>query len=556
MNVPGHTPDWRSRLKNFFLFCSGAELKVLIFREECHIEHNRYVGIGASVLFTALFAFATFSYAMHMIFGNIWTAMLIGLLWGAFIFNLDRLIINSSRSSMLIRIPVAVLLALSITVPFELKIFEKEIDHELKLLGQEILQEQEAAIRDRYAYQITENQEKIDGYKSEIAEKQTRYDALIASANLEGDGTGGSGNRGLGPVYEAKKKTADAAFADLESTRTNLQPQIDSLTAYKQTLISERDHTIQEERSTFSYDGFVPRLKAFHLIRNEEEVFWASILITLLFLAVELAPILVKMMFKEGSYEVLKEQFLLETVGPVQMANHSTKLHNAYQHRTLSEAYRYQTEADDKGRSTKMEIYSMAQKGLLNKIRAGMSTSWWSSLFPKRQEQLLLQSANAAEQVLGKAPDRLFLRDLQYQIPVHDLEFEEAAATVEEPPSFFEAPTPSSSTAATEAVDERARLLFSNEQELFSAKGQWLEQMDEAQSLEFQQRTGRMDQVRLNTEGPAQINWRLYGEGEVILTDRRLLLYQPQSSEQKYRQIRLSEIEQVRLSATDGIVVE
>ena len=553
MKVPGHN-DWRSRLKNFFLFCSGAEMKILVGKEECHIEHNRYIGIGASVLFTALFAFATFSYAMHMIFGNVWMAMLVGLLWGLFIFNLDRLIINSSKSSMLIRIPVAILLALSITVPFELKIFESEIKHELSLMGQEILQEQEAAITARYDYQITENQEKIDGYKAEIAEKEARYDELIQAANLEGDGSGGSGNRGLGPVYEAKKRTADAAFADLNETKSRLQPQVDSLMAYKTTLITERDQSIQNERATFSYDGFVPRLKAFHMIRHEDEVFWASIMITLLFLAVELAPILVKMMFKDGSYEALKEQLILEKVAPVIKSNHATRLNNSYEQHTISEAFRYQIEADNKRRSSHMEAYTLQQNEKVNKLRSSYKTSWWSALFPNRQEELVFEGENYAQELMTIPQRRKHLEELKGLIPQESIPFNSSQST-----KFFtqepEEAVLADETEAEVLQEDRSKIFFSNEQELFAAKGKWLIQMDESQGVRIKQATGKIDAFRVETDGSVQRNWQLYGEGEVILTDRRILLYQPQFGTQKIRQIRIKEIDKIDGQGPNNIVI-
>src|SRR5690606_14236365 len=103
-------------------------------------ESNKYVGIGGAVLFTGILAAVSAAYALYTIFESIGTAMLFALLWGLLIFNLDRFIVSSMRKRNSVwsewklaipRIALAVLLALVISKPLELKIFEKEINRKL-----------------------------------------------------------------------------------------------------------------------------------------------------------------------------------------------------------------------------------------------------------------------------------------------------------------------------------------------------------------------------------------------------------------------------------------
>jgi len=50
-------------LKNFFLTCSGVDKNLI---NECaNGEQNKYVGIGATVLFTAIMATIAASYALY-----------------------------------------------------------------------------------------------------------------------------------------------------------------------------------------------------------------------------------------------------------------------------------------------------------------------------------------------------------------------------------------------------------------------------------------------------------------------------------------------------------
>src|SRR6201994_2517011 len=130
------------KVTRFFWFCSGAHVDTL---KKYPIEHNKYVGIGATIFFTALFASLSGGYAMYFVFsGNAFAvgfAILFGLLWGTAIFNMDRYIVSSinkqgSTNSQILqaspRILLAIMIGVVISRPIELKIFDKEIRNKLK----------------------------------------------------------------------------------------------------------------------------------------------------------------------------------------------------------------------------------------------------------------------------------------------------------------------------------------------------------------------------------------------------------------------------------------
>ena len=55
-------------LKKFFLSCSGVDTDII---NVCsNGEQNKYVGIGATVFFTAVMAFISSSYAIYTVFDN------------------------------------------------------------------------------------------------------------------------------------------------------------------------------------------------------------------------------------------------------------------------------------------------------------------------------------------------------------------------------------------------------------------------------------------------------------------------------------------------------
>ena len=140
------------KLKQFFWHCSGADISIL---EKYPSESVKYVGIGATIFFTGVFASIAGTYAVYTIFDNVYQSIAIGLLWGLMIFNLDRYIVSSMRKHKkrgreLIMATPRIILALFISVviakPLELKVFEKEINAELLAMQLEAMQNMEDSI--------------------------------------------------------------------------------------------------------------------------------------------------------------------------------------------------------------------------------------------------------------------------------------------------------------------------------------------------------------------------------------------------------------------------
>lgn len=298
----------------FFLFCSGVEQEVL---KQCPTDTNKYVGIGATVLFTGVLAFFSSAYAIHTVFDNYFFAVLFGLIWGLMIFNLDRYIVSSMKSrgsffrDFVVAFPrliMAVLLALVISKPLELKIFEKEINAELITMEQEVFKTQETVVKNRYQEQIEDYQRQAADLQTEIDKAAQVRDTLALMALQEADGTGGSGKKNLGPIYRAKKADADKAQAELQATQERILP----LIAEKQKAASDLDSLMQSEITTLErkpYGGMAARMEALHRLGEQSKaIFLANIFIMLLFIAIETAPIFVKLISYRSPYDFVLHQ--------------------------------------------------------------------------------------------------------------------------------------------------------------------------------------------------------------------------------------------------------
>lgn len=311
-------------MKKFFLFCAGIDQEIL---EKCPSDENKYVGIGATVFFTGVMALFSGGYALYTVFDSWFFALLFGLIWGLMIFNLDRYIVSSMKShgkfgrDFLIAFPrlvLALLLALVISKPLELKIFDKEINAELIVMEQEVFKTQEDKIKERYESQIIEKRAEVAGLKSEIVAKTASRDTLALMALQEADGTGGSRNRNLGPIYRAKKLDAENAQAELDALLAAHQPRISLL----ETEISAAEASIQSDIANLkrdSYGGLAARMEALdRLSQRSEAIYLASIFVILLFIAIETAPIMVKLISHRSPYDYL----LHEHEHVYQMAHH------------------------------------------------------------------------------------------------------------------------------------------------------------------------------------------------------------------------------------------
>lgn len=299
------------KLKHFFWLCSGAHLAIL---KKCESEASKYVGIGATVFFTGVFAALAASYALYTVFDNYWIATALGLVWGFMIFNLDRYIVSSMRKegnvkrellTALPRIILAVIISLVIAKPLEMKIFEKEIQAELVMMEQQTLAAQEGETKLRFQTDRDRLKGDIATLKQEIIDKTATRNELDRLAREEADGTGGSKRRNAGPIYKLKKADADRAALELqELAQVNNQ-----LIQEKLAMLDKSDSSIAAELAALErqkLNGPASRMEALSRITAQSNaIWWANWFIMLLFIAVETAPVFVKLISPQGPYDHL-----------------------------------------------------------------------------------------------------------------------------------------------------------------------------------------------------------------------------------------------------------
>ncbi|OUR98378.1 hypothetical protein A9Q86_15130 [Flavobacteriales bacterium 33_180_T64] len=293
-------------LKKFFIICSGSDTDIL---DNCSIgEQNKFAGIGATVFFTAVMAFIACSYALYTVFDNAYTAIGFGLVWGLLIFNLDRFIVSTIKKRNNIideiiqaapRLILAVIIAIVISKPLELKIFEKEINQVLLEQKNDLTLANQTQIAQQFTPNVEALEADISTLQSQITTKETEVNALYSVYISEAEGTAGTQLLGKGPVYKEKREKHDAALAELQQLKTDNKAKIKATEAQIAQLKTDYDTQVTSTQPIIDgFDGLMARVNALG------ELPWLpSLFILLLFLAVETSPIFAKLLSPKGEYD-------------------------------------------------------------------------------------------------------------------------------------------------------------------------------------------------------------------------------------------------------------
>ncbi len=358
---------WAGWFKEFSWWCAGADRGLL---RMCPGDHSKYTGIGTVILFTAIMAFFSSSFALSYVFkpetqsDNFSTIGIIaGSVWAAMIFFLDRFITNTMYSDGKVtisweefcgglpRILIAIFLGIVISAPLELKIFNDEIND---LLKADIIKSNQAQVKEDPLYVTM--LEKVNIAKDEY-NRQTKaarkflnksnadslyYDkeklesgsSISTTPSKSSDGKGGTMNtftRTSSTSYTYDKKFNEKKWnEDKEkqeqktgNSRIVYLSKLDSLENLKTKLNEQYCSDSIINKAIFN-KGLNDRLSKLHDIAKKGYVSWdwcgetldtlihtwwwylfnsAVGLIMLLFILIDISPVLYKMMLADGVYD-------------------------------------------------------------------------------------------------------------------------------------------------------------------------------------------------------------------------------------------------------------
>ncbi len=294
--------------------CSGADRNLISGCSEG--EQTKFAGIGATVFFTAVMAMIAASYALYTVFDTVIPAVAFGLVWGLLIFNLDRFIVStirkrdSFRSEFLQaspRIVLAIIIAIVISKPLELKIFEKEINTVLLKEKNAMALQNKKEITNYFQTDLDKNRAQTDSLKSEINRKEKEVATLYETSITEAEGSKGTMKMGKGPIYKEKAAKYELAKSELDTLRKANLSRITENDAQAKILQADLNKKVGETQPIIDgFDGLMARINALGKLPLIPSLF-----IMLLFFAIETSPIIAKLLSPKGEYDLKLED--LET---------------------------------------------------------------------------------------------------------------------------------------------------------------------------------------------------------------------------------------------------
>jgi len=316
------------KIMRFLWKCAGGDRYIL--ERATYSDQIKYMCLGGIVFATGAMAGLAGGYAFYTIFSPKGSAVedvvdfptvilsaIFGLIWGLMIFNIDRFIVTSTGKgdgtekitwdefkSAIPRIIMGAIIAITISKPIEIRMFQTEINNKLY--------EKQLELQKEFEKKTTANFEErlkvVEGDLGEVGKQRQDLISRIKIAeqaytdNLMGKANGiGAGN---GPLSKALKSQIDALNTELDRFDKQNGDKINDADKKRKEILAEKEKVLATNvKVAQGLDGLLERIKLAHEVAG----FWITLFITLLFMAIELTPIFFKLMLNKTPYDYLSE---------------------------------------------------------------------------------------------------------------------------------------------------------------------------------------------------------------------------------------------------------
>ncbi|MCY1527135.1 hypothetical protein D9M68_621920 [compost metagenome] len=301
-----------------------------ILERATYSDQIKYMCLGGIVFATGAMAGLAGGYAFYTIFSPKGSALensvhypsvalssLFGIIWGLMIFNIDRFIVTSTGKgdgtekitwdefrSAIPRIIMGAIIAVTISKPIEIRMFQTEINNKLYekqlILQKEFERKTIANFEDRLKV-VDGDLGDLDKRRQDIIERIKKAETQMQD-NLMGRVPGipaGNGN-----LTKALQAQIDALKGELDRYDQINGTKIKEADKKRKEILAEKEKVLATNLQVAQgLDGLLERIKLAHEVAG----FWITLFITLLFLAIELTPIFFKLMLNKTPYDYLVE---------------------------------------------------------------------------------------------------------------------------------------------------------------------------------------------------------------------------------------------------------
>jgi hypothetical protein len=298
-----------SLVTKLLLYFSKTDRRIISLCSDA--AYKTQAGNGLFVLIIGIFAFSSGSYALRTALGANWLAYLVALVYATLIMLIDREIVSATNKSgrmIATRLVLAVFIGLVISVPIELRIFEKQINQQLKQIQNDnnspyLSKKQQA--ESQYQNRVQAKSQRVQEMENEASELQNRLTNELLQPDQQIQGVAvGTGRPGEGPVFRRLRDQLTEKGNQIAQAREELR----KLQAEEpQKLATITDEYRQQEIPPA--DDLLSRYTALGAVKQDpKRGFDASTMawgVRLLLIMLELTPALIKILQEENEYDAL-----------------------------------------------------------------------------------------------------------------------------------------------------------------------------------------------------------------------------------------------------------
>lgn len=316
------------KIMRFLWNCAGGDRYIL--ERATYSDQIKYMCLGGIVFATGAMAGLAGGYGFYTIFSpkgsavedivdfpTVLLSTIFGLIWGLMIFNIDRFIVTSTGKgdgtekitwdefkSAIPRIIMGAIIAITISKPIEIRMFQTEINNKLY--------EKQLELQKEFEKKTTANfEERLKVVEGDLGEVGKQRQDLISRIKIAEqaytDNLMGKANgiiAGNGPLSKALKTQIDALNAELDRFDHQNGDKIKVADKKRKEILAEKEKVLATNvQVAQGLDGLLERIKLAHEVAG----FWITLFITLLFMAIELTPIFFKLMLSKTPYDYLSE---------------------------------------------------------------------------------------------------------------------------------------------------------------------------------------------------------------------------------------------------------
>ncbi|BDB53081.1 DUF4407 domain-containing protein [Flavobacterium ammonificans] len=317
-----------SKIMRFLWKAAGGDRYIL--ERATYSDQIKYMCLGGIVFATGAMAGLAGGYAFYTIFSpkgsaleneldytTMISSIVFGIIWGLIIFNIDRFIVTSTGKgdgtekitwdefkSAIPRIIMGAIIAITISKPIEIRMFQTEINNKLY--------EKQLILQKEFEKRTTANfEERLKVVENELGDvgkqKQDLIERIKVAEQAYTDNLMGKANgivAGDGPLSKALKSQIDNLNKELDRFNEMNKTKIETADKKRKEILEEKEKALATNvQVAKGLDGLLERIKLAHEVAG----FWITLFITLLFMAIELTPIFFKLMLNKTPYDYLSE---------------------------------------------------------------------------------------------------------------------------------------------------------------------------------------------------------------------------------------------------------